>query len=635
MGAVMSKRLSSLLWWLTPAIFLLWLDGEALKVWFFQDDFAWLSLLRDNHSVGEIVGALFSSGAQGTIRPWSDRGFFLLFESLFGLDSLPFRVCAFVTMAANLGLVAWIVRRITGSRIAGLLAPVFWIVNAAMVTVISWNSAFNEALCAFFLLSAMALFIRWAETGKRRFWWSQLVVFSVGFGALEVNVVFPALAAAYAVFVAPPKHRKRLLISLAPLVALSVIYFVLHRAAAPLPATGPYAVHLDLRVFRTLAKFWHWSLLPQMWTIAGHSHRLGEIVFWVICLALVAFLVREIAERRYRVLYFFAWFLIPLAPMIPLPDHTSYYYLTIPLIGLSMLGAWGVACAWQSGALLWRIAVLVPVVAYLTVMIGGSRTDLKWWVNRSGQVRAMVLGVAAAKEAHPEKTIVLHGLTTNLYEDAIAHSAFYPLGLDYIYLTPGSETRLRLTGSLRENPRLLKRLVLDPAVMRRAIAHEDVVVYSVVGDHLRNITGEWERYATSRVPTDQEPRRLDVGNPLLAYLLGPEWYSLEAGVRWMPQRATVRLGGPRSAKDRLLLEGFCPESQLEAGPLHLKVSVDGIPLVGTEISSPESDFRRLFDIPPSLIGRETVEVAIGVDRAFRDGGGRELGLVFGTIAVEP
>jgi hypothetical protein len=318
-----------------------------------------------------------------------------------------------------------------------------------------------------------------------------------------------------------------------------------------------------------------------------------------------------------------------------LPDHNSYYYLTIPLIGLAMLAAWGVAATWQSGAWHWRIAALVPTVAYLLVMIGGSRSDLQWWLNRSGQVRAMVLGVAAAHEAHPAKTIVLDGVSGTLYEDAIAHSPFYPLGLDNIYLTPGSETRIQPSGNGDDNAELLERLVVAPTVMKRAIAHEDVVVYSVVGDHLRNVTGEWERYASGRAPTDQEPRRVEAGNPLLAYLLGPEWHVLEAGIRWMPQRATVRFGGPRSAKDRLLLEGFCPDLQLESGPLHLIVSMDGIPLTGTEISRPETSFRRLFNVPSALIGRREVEVAISVDRVFRDSGGRALGLVFGTIAIDP
>jgi hypothetical protein len=136
---------------------------------------------------------------------------------------------------------------------------------------------------------------------------------------------------------------------------------------------------------------------------------------------------------------------------------------------------------------------------------------------------------------------------------------------------------------------------------------------------------------------DQLPRRIEVGNPLLGYLLGPEWFPIESGdggYRWMPQRATVRLSGPRSATDQLLLEGSCPEQQLKAGVLHLSVTVDGMSLGNTKIGNPESSFRRLFNMPASLIGKSSVLVEVSVDRVIHEPGGRELGLIFGTIAIQ-
>ncbi len=594
-----------------------------------QDDFAWLGLLREVHESRSLLNALFSPEAQGTIRPWSERGFFLLFESLFGLDSLPFRIFAFATVAADVVLVAWIARRITGSRIAGFLAPVLWIANSAISTVLSWSSSYNEALCAFFLLAAMALFIRFAETGRPAFWWWQLAVFLLGFGALEVNVVYPALAAAWALFGAR-KGTRRLLLSLTPLFGISIAYFLLHRAAAPLPAEGLYAVHLDGRMFPTLATYWKWSLIPQHWP--GRFLLRGRILFLAATAALAAFSIRELMKHRYWVLFFGSWFLIALAPMLPIPGHLTDYYLTIPLIGLAMLGAWGGALAWRS-RWPWRVATLMLVAVWLRLMVADSLSASYWWLDRSLAVRGLVLGVGAAHEKHPGKTIVLDAVTSSLYDDAVAVSAFYPLGLDYIYLTPGAEDKIHPT----INPELLRKITLEPAVMKNAIAHDDVVVYSDVGDHLRNITEGYERSAPERLlldkRLDQEPRRVDVGNPLFAYLLGPEWFRPESGVRWMPRRATLRMGGPRSANERLVLEGYCPDSQLKAGALHLSVSVDGIPLEIAQLGRAE-DFRRALDLPPSLIGRPMVEIAIAVDRVTHEPGGRDLGLVFGTIGFQ-
>ena len=56
-------------------------------------------------------------------------------------------------------------------------------------------------------------------------------------------------------------------------------------------------------------------------------------------------------------------------------------------------------------------------------------------------VRGLVLGVEAAHQAHPDKPILLDGITSALFNDAISQSAFYPLAIDDVYLTPGSELK--------------------------------------------------------------------------------------------------------------------------------------------------------------------------------------------------
>jgi len=614
-----------LLWWIGPILFLLWIDQYGLRSWFMQDDFAWLSLHRLVPESRSLLNALFKPEAQGTIRPLSERGFFLLFEGLFGLDALPFHVWVFLTVAADTVLIGWLARRITGSRAAGLLAPVLWVSGSTLAPVLSWSSAYNEALCPLFLLGALALFIRFVESGRWIFWWWQLVVFTLGFGALEINVVYPALAAVWALTIArvPPRRVARILL---PLFVISCVYFLVHRWAAPLPSSGPYAVHLDARVFRTFAKYWKLALLPEIWS--GRGGWQGRLVFYGLTAALLAFLVREIGKARYAAVFGVLWFLITLAPMLPIPDHVTNYYVTIPLIGLALAGAWGIVSSWRNHVVL-AIAVTAAAAGWVTLMARSSLGGSHWWFDRSRAVRALVLGVQAAHQAHPDKIIALDGITTDLFNNAVAESAFFPIGVDDVYLIPGSEDKIEPG----VNAELLRNMTLHPAAMKNAITHEDVVVYSVLSDHLRNITEAYGRSALPRLSLDKtEPRRIDAANPLFAYLLGPEWSRVEAGgIRWMPGRATLRLGGPGSASDKLLLSGFCPEQQLKAGPLHISVAVDGIPLQGTEIGNPENSFRRLFAVPPSLAGKPSVEIAIAVDRVLHETGGRELGLVFGTI----
>ncbi len=645
---MLSSRIARHLYWVIPFFFLLWIDRYGLRCWFMQDDFAWLALLRKVHQSRTLTNALFAPEAQGTIRPWSERGFFLLFETLFGFDSLPYRIWVFLTMAANVVLVAWITRRITGSRVAGFLAPILWVANASVSTVLAWSSAYNEALCALFLLGALALFIRFAETGRPVWWWWQVVVFTLGFGALELNVVYPALAAAYAICItqdgAARESRRRLLVSLIPLFVISVVYFFVHRAAAPFPTDGPYAIHFDRRIFRALAIYWQWSLTPyNFWPAGIVLHR--RAFLGIASLALAIFCVREVIRRRYFVIFCALWFLITIAPMLPIPDHHTDYYVTIPLIGLSILTAWGAVSVfrsdWKPSGWVWlrlpyRIAALLLIAGYLRVTTTVSQSNTLWWMNHSSQARALILGADAAHRAHPGKTIVLDAVTTDLYEDAVAQQGFYPLGLDYVYLTPGSEVSIHPS----TNPDYLQRMVLEPAVMLHAIARDRVVIYSVFGDHLRNITDSWERSAPAHFPDEKSgdlPHRVEVGNPLVDYALGSEWFDLESGARWMPQRATVRLLVPDESvvhgerRPRLVVEGDCPVQNPGDGPLHLMVTVGGMAQPLAEICKPDIHFRRLYDLPPSLADGESVEIGISVDRVFNEPGGRKLGLVFGTI----
>jgi hypothetical protein len=621
-------RLATLFFYAAPVVFLVWLFRDGLDAWFMADDFAWLGLLRQVYTPHDLMRVLFEPAAQGTVRPWSERGFFLLFEYLFGLDDFPFRVIAFATMGVNLLLVNRITRKITNSPVAGFVAATVWAANTALMTPMTWSSAYNEPMCGLFLLSAMVLFLRFDETGRRSFWWWQLAVFSLGFGALEINVVYPALAAAYALFAARRENRRRLLISLAPLVAISIIYFFWHRAVAPIPTTGPYVVHVDGRVFKALALYGKWSLLPVDWVAFGHSAAVGKMILWIGIVGIAALLVSEVRRRRTTVWFFAAWWLITIAPVLVLPEHHTDYYLTLPLIGLGMMYGFAVTCGVREFGR-WRWAALIPVFAYLWGMIPVSQSATHWTWGQSQQVRGLVLGVQAAREKHPGKTILINGMTASLYHNSVDQGALAAAGMGNVYLTP--EATAAVGG--QDDGADLETVVLDPDALAHAMENDEVVIYSVAGDHLRNITEVFERSAPSR-SRNRLPSRVDAGNPLYSWLLGPTWLSPESGVRWMPGEASVRLRGPDREGSKLELDGFYPEEQLKGKPRVLKVFVDGVPVGDATIRDPESSFQRLFDVPRSAIGRDSIEVELEAS-PVDEKGGLQYGMVFGKFAIRP
>ena len=191
-------RLPVIAYWLAPPIFCLLIYWPGLLAWFQQDDFAWLGLRRKLSQGKDLWRLLFEPMGPGHIRPLSDRGFFLLFSTLFGFNPLPYRMLAFLTQFANLALLSSITHRLTGSRTASLLAPLLWVANDALGVPLSWSSAYNQVLCSFFVLLSFFFLLRYAKQGRTRDLAAQWVAFLLGFGALEINVVYPALATAYA-----------------------------------------------------------------------------------------------------------------------------------------------------------------------------------------------------------------------------------------------------------------------------------------------------------------------------------------------------------------------------------------------------------------------------------------------------
>src|SRR5436305_13003341 len=153
-GSTRTERLLRIAFWTLPPVFAVWFHWLGIRTWFLADDFAWLIHATEFSNFRELIHAVFMPMAQGTIRPWSERVFFMVFYHVFGLNPLPFHIWIFLTQCVNLLLVLSVTRRLTGSPIAGFAASLFWIFNTSWPLVMTWTSVYNEALCALFLLSA-------------------------------------------------------------------------------------------------------------------------------------------------------------------------------------------------------------------------------------------------------------------------------------------------------------------------------------------------------------------------------------------------------------------------------------------------------------------------------------------------
>jgi hypothetical protein len=608
--------------WLVPPLLCFVLYWSGLRVWFQADDFAWLALPLEVHDAHSLMHALFAPKAQGSIRPLSERAFFLVFESLFGVNPLPFRICVFLTQCANLTLLATVTRRLTGSRLAGFCAAIFWLVNSGLIVPMVWTSAYNEILCAFFVLGAFWFLLRYIRNGRTSDYLWQWVAFLVGFGALEINVVYPALAATYTFLCARKYFRSTL-----PLFVPSAVFAFAHRFVAPQGAPGGvYALHFDRALPMTFLTYGRWALVSG--SFPPGFHRTAQILLLaVLALALLGFTLFRAFRRDWLPVFCLCWFVIVLAPLLPLRDHISDYYLVLPALGLAMLGGYALALAWTQPPP-WRLAALALAAAYTVPMAQLDWKLTPWWLIRSLELERMVFGVVRAHQLHPDKTILLEGVDNTTFWAGIIHRPFRLFGISGVYLVPGSEAYI----DSRPSQESVSDFQLPGGVALEAAKSDQIVVYHIGPDRLKAITSAYEEAAFHRfVP--QVPRRIDAGSPLMGYLLGPEWYPPDGGSRWMPLRATLRIGGPRTASEKLHLTGFAPSGPVQT-TMPLTVTADGIALPEIQLHLGQPGFDVVLPLPDQLVGKPEVQVCLQVGHAIHgQADTRELGLNFGIFEI--
>ncbi|MEZ5354378.1 MAG: hypothetical protein R2762_17215 [Bryobacteraceae bacterium] len=563
------------------------LYGRCLGAWFQLDDFAWLGL-RDLIGVNQTwTTALFAPMAQGTVRPISERLFFIVFRALFDLDAFPYHALTMATQLANLILLSSVARRLAPDAPAWFWAPLLWGSHSAIAWPMAWAAAYNQILCSFFFLAGLLLLDRAGRTGRRRDEAAHWILFLLGFGVLELNAIYPVIALAFAAVRPRPFSRsyyRRLW--LLPLV--SILYVSWNSYYAPKPTGGPYALALDGRIVRTLGRYVHCTIWPACSEAeGGMGVSAGTALFALAVIAILAILAAHRAKGP--IVFGLIWFAAALSPYLLLPDKISLYYLTVPAIGFSIAAASVIGPALECPAATCRLQASLVVAAILPLGCLHALRLSADYTAPSLHAESLVRGVQEIMSAHPGKLILLEGVDERTFWDSVYHHPFRLAGASAVLLAPGSEARLRAAPEALNG---YQDYILDPASALHNLNTGEAVVYELEGDRLRNITGAFRAKLTLDPQTLALPRRVEVARPWFAHLLGPSWHDAEggygavaAGYRWMPKRASVRLRGPASRGEALVVSGYCTASQLPGGPLTVTASVDAGTLGTARVAS--------------------------------------------------
>jgi hypothetical protein len=600
--------------WALPPLFVLWVYWSGLRAWFVADDFVWLGLLNGVHGVSDLWPAIFQPTIQGTLRPWSDRVFFLVFRALFDMDGFPYHAWIFATQMAAAALMMSIVRRLTKSDAAAFAAPIFWTGNAVLVMTMAWACLYKDVLCTFTLLLAFHFLLRYIETGRDRYNLYQWIVFILGFGVMETNVVYPAIAIGYTFLCARPYLRKTL-----PLLAPSAAYLALSAIFVKKPASGPYRMHFGWNVAQRLYEYGIVALKPD--ARAGEAWTKLAIPL-ALALGIVAYLIARWRRGDRLPAVFLLWFFVTVAPVLPLRDQFQTYYLTVAAAGLAMLAGHAIGTAWRTNRLPWRALAIALALVFLIPSVRLARYHAHAWRLRGLHAESTVLGVAETREKHPGQTIVLDRVSTQLFWDIFPDRAFRAVDVTGVYLSPETASTI---GHLRPQPAPAE-YALSRAAMRDP---ERIIVYDASGIPLRETT---RAYFDRLADTSEFPTRIELDSPLASPFLSGAWHEPEVGHRWMGKQASLRLAPPRSANRQLRVFAHCPENVAAAGPVILDVTINGTAMPPATLRVGDVDL--LFPLPAGAEAKPALDVTLAVRHTIHPAtDDRELGLPIRVVEL--
>ncbi len=317
------------------------------------------------------------------------------------------------------------------------------------------------------------------------------------------------------------------------------------------------------------------------------------------------------------------WFLFALASFLPIA-HLTDYYVTVPAIGLALLGGWAVVLSFQSKMIL-RAAASSVIAIYLMFQIPAARASSKQWWLRSMPVKRLVLDVQTAYERNSDKTIFLDGVDEPLFWLGVYNHPFRLFGATNVYLTAANAQRITPHTELAD----IANYTLPEAEMRSSLAQGKALVYGVEDGRIHDITKVFQQAAVNAVL----PRHIELGHPPMESLLGTTWYASEGDFRWMPRDASVRLGAPENGIGTVRVQAFCAPVQVAAQPIVAWLTVDGrasLRQTFRDCNQPvilETAFR-------AAPGRKEIDVEIHVDHTVRVGADqRDLGLAVRAVEV--
>ena len=434
--------------------------------------------------------------------------------------------------------------------------------------------------------------------------------------------MYPALAAGYALCCARAYFRKTLF-----LLIPSILFTAAHFLFVPTPTDPYYRMHFHSSL-ETLLSYWGFTIgALRHGPVDWRPLWLGFCAVISISVGLAVFSWKKLRSGDLRPLFLLGWFVLVILPVLPLSNHFTEYYVTVPSIGLALLGAWAIV---EARGL--AVAVAIPLTAlYLTVSIADLHAAEKFNYERSRRVKYLVTGLEALPKAEANKKLLLAGIDNDLFWSGLYGDPFRLDRNQPGLHRPGIGERYRSASGVGRHLAIRHRFHRG-----RLGGEEPPGDCSPVGrTAFTRCNGIFISLKLVQALNRQEFRFCGCSRSPICQ---PRWTHLVSARRRIPLDAQngdrKNRACPTKSGQVLKIKGFCPAAVVAAGPLEVGFRADGV-LIGKASLKQAQQFELQFPLPSQLIGESTMELEIDVSRTTRVAGDpRVFGLTFGTFTVE-
>lgn len=272
---------------------------------------------------------------------------------LFGLDAGKFHLVNVLIHAVNALLLFALFRRITGRKWESAFVAFVFGLHPLHVESVAWVSERKDVLSAFFWILTMWLYADYVRRPKIVTYLIALAAFALGLMSKQMLVTLPfalLLVDYWPLDRVQKMGPSRLILEKVPFLALSAVasiitYKVQHQTGAILASTVPLTMRGEnalIAYVAYLAQFF-WPFGLSVFYPYPASFSIGEVVGAAIVLTAIS----ALALRRKYLAMGWLWYLGTLVPVVGLVQvgmqERADRYTYIPMIGISVMLAWGVA----------------------------------------------------------------------------------------------------------------------------------------------------------------------------------------------------------------------------------------------------------------------------------------------------